>query len=232
MQENKISDLRNFGVAFSDNESNWPKKLKKEMTKKTMAIVFSHLKGFNKIKFVYLFMLASRKAKKADYSAIEAKGMSNKDFLETQIKYVSMFSALSQIFGVESAISIAKEIMDNTAKEALLLALPEIEKVKAFDNPIEVFAESFKASAISNVKAGCIEMEIVEDTDSEMGFDVTYCVWFELAKLLDTPKACIANCYADDLVYPEYFASVGIDYSRTCTLVNGCSKCDFKFTKQ
>ena len=63
-------------------------------------------------------------------------------------------------------------------------------------------------------------------------FDVSWCVWLELARLMDVPEACIPNCYADDLVFPEYFAQFGIRYRRTGTLAMGSSCCDFHFERE
>jgi len=48
---------------------------------------------------------------------------------------------------------------------------------------------------------------------------------------MDVPEACLANCYADDLVYPDYFKSLGIKYSREGTLAQGKKCCDIRFEK-
>ncbi len=39
--------------------------------------------------------------------------------------------------------------------------------------------------------------------------------------------ACRPNCYADDLVFPEYFARHGLTYSRSRTLAEGSTRCEF-----
>ena len=43
---------------------------------------------------------------------------------------------------------------------------------------------------------------------------------------INVPEACIPNCYADDLYYPDYFRKFDIKYSRKVTPVRGHNSCD------
>ena len=76
---------------------------------------------------------------------------------------------------------------------------------------------------------GCHEMAVTEDNERAFQFDVSWCVWLELARAMGIPEACIPNCHADDLVFPDYFGALGIRYQRTQTLASGGSCCDFRF---
>src|SRR5690606_39000540 len=119
--------------------------------------VMQHLKGLQKFKFLLAFLKAKSNAKSIDLSAVKSKGLSNQSFLNTQIEYICLFTALSQILGTSQAIHVCKKIMDETAKEALLLCLPEMEKMKQFANSFEVNREYAKAMTEASKKSGCME---------------------------------------------------------------------------
>jgi|APCry1669188910_1035180.scaffolds.fasta_scaffold00016_77 hypothetical protein len=61
---------------------------------------------------------------------------------------------------------------------------------------------SFTCGSIINFKHS-------ENSSDCFLFEVHWCVWYELAKKTGVPEACIPNCYADDVVYPEYLKNQG-----------------------
>lgn len=71
-----------------------------------------------------------KRALKLDLSDIRAKGMTNEAFIKQQLEYISLFSALTKVLNKESALKIMYSVMDATATEALLLSLPEIQKLQ------------------------------------------------------------------------------------------------------
>ncbi|MBX7148662.1 L-2-amino-thiazoline-4-carboxylic acid hydrolase [bacterium] len=216
---------------MSDAESYWPKELKKKMRSKGKAIVMQGLKGFEKFKFVIELIRATRFAKKIDLSPALKNGLNNPTFLKTQTEYLTLFRALSRTVGTERAIVICKKIMDETAREALLLCFPEIETVKKFEDPLKVFSEYFEVGANANIKAGCFKMHFAEKTDNAIEFHVNWCAWLELARVFEIPEGCIPNCYSDDLAFPEYFKELGIKYTRTQTLAINQKPCNFRFER-
>ncbi len=122
--------------------------------------------------------------------------------------------------------------MDKTAREALLLCLPQPDRVRALhQTPFEVMRTYMRAMPSACQAGGCHQMDIAEDTPDAFQFNVTWCVWLELARAMEVPEACIPNCYSDDLVFPEYFSAMDITYRRTQTLASGGRCCDFRFEK-
>ncbi len=228
----QVSELRNFGVAFSDSESLWPDEVKRRMRKQGNAVIMASLGPLQKIRFGLAFFAARRKARKLDLSDLRARGMTNDVFLDQQLEYVAAFCALAHIHGTERAVEVMKEVMDATAHEPLLLCLPEPRDVRKVDSDsMSVFREYFRTAPESADQAGCNVIEIAEDTADAIQFDVKWCIWFELAKRMGVPDACRPNCYADDLVFPEYFKQLGIKYERSQTLACGGSCCDFRFAR-
>ncbi len=141
-----------------------------------------------------------------------------------------MFCALRSLFGSAKAIEICQQIMRDTA-DALVLLLPDQQDLLCFADPFDALRAYFRAGPEAARKAGAGEVIVSKDESDQFEFDVTACVWLDLARLAGAPEACIANCYADDLVFPKYFSEVGVDYARSGTLAQGAKQCDFRFRR-
>lgn len=227
-----VRDLRHYGAAFSDAESAWPDDVKRRMRKRGNAVVMRNLGPLQKLRFAVAFFRARRRSRKLDLEDLRAKGMTNEAFLDQQLEYVSAFAGLAEVLGTERAVEVMKQVMDETAREPLLLCLPEPEKVRLIgDDALAVMSEYLECVPESAEKAGCNTIRISENSADAFQFDVSWCVWLELAERMGVPDACRPNCYADDLVFPGYFAALGIDYKRTNTLACGGSCCDFRFER-
>jgi len=145
----QVSDLRNYGAAFSDAEGNWPHDVKQRMRTRGRAVVMSHLGPRQKLQFLFAFLGAKRRAQKLDLSDLRAKGMTNEDFLAQQLEYLAAFSALARVLDTDRAVEVMKAVMDATAHEPLLLCLPEPEAVRRVgSDALEVFRDYFKQLGI------------------------------------------------------------------------------------
>jgi hypothetical protein len=227
----KINELRGYGVASSDAEADWPKEIKQKLKRESTKVVLSNLTFTQKIKFAIYFSKEKKRSKTIDLTTIHKRGMTNKVFINQQLEYLSLYSALKITVGTDKAKEIAFKIMDATAAEAMLYSLPTPEDIRKVGEPFDVCKELFTIMPETAAKAGCHEIITYDDHNKTIGFDIHWCVWLELAKLMDVPEACIPNCYADELAYPKYFAELGLKYKRTGTLANGGNLCDFRFEK-
>lgn len=222
--------MRGYGQAASDIEGNWDKAFKEKIKKIAFKTILQKLTVFQRIRLFIYFIQEKKRAAALDLSDIRAKGLQNESFIKQQLEYLSLFSALVKIFDREKAIAVMNHVMDATA-EALFTSLPEQEEVKKFADPFEFFREYMVVLPKVSMKAGCHHMIMKENSKTAIQFNIHYCVWFELAKKMNLPEACIPNCYSDDLIYPAYFNSFGIKYCRTQTLAKGGECCDFRFEK-
>ena len=152
--------------------------------------------------------MARRRARGIDLTRFRKRGLNNERFINTQLNYLALFVTLQDITTTERAIEIAKDVMEKTAREPLLLCLPPQEDVRATGAPFEVFRQYLRAMPAAACSGGCHEMRISEDTSDAFQFDVTWCVWLELARAMRVPDACLPNCYSDDLVFPDYFGAL------------------------
>ena len=226
-----VRDLRFYGRGFSDAEASWPDALKAEMKRKGKAVVLSELGLWEKLRFGWRFAAEHRRMRRVDLSAIRARGMNNEAFLAQQIEYIALFSALASLRGRDEAVRILCRVMDETAREALLLCLPESEEMSEFSDPFAAWRDYLAPAPEAARAAGCQELAVVAEGDVAVQMNVTWCVWLELARTLGVPEACIPNCYSDELVFPAYFEALGMRYRRTTTLATGGACCDFRFER-
>lgn len=226
-----VSKLKGYGLSASDAEGGWPDSIKKFLKDTSKKIVFSNLSFIEKIKFTFHFIKEKNKSKSLDLSSIRARGMNNQKFIDQQLDYLSVYSALKKVVGDEKTKKIICKIMDGTAKIAMLHSAPTKEEMMEIGEPFEVYKKYIDILPQVSEKAGCHLVKISENTENTLQLDFHYCVWLELATLFGIPEACIPNCYADDLAYPDYFNSLGIKYSRQSTLAKGAKYCDFRFER-
>jgi len=231
----KIQDLRNYGAAFSSAEGAWPPEVKARMRRRSRDVIMRNLKGFQKLRFFFIFMKWRRQASRLDISDLRARGMSDDAFLSQQLEYLAMFATLVELFGKERSVAIMKEVMDEAAYEPLMMCLPDPEHVRQLEyTPLAIFRDYIEAMAEASVMANCNEMRVIDLEGDEGAFElnVTWCIWLELAQRMGIPEGCQPNCYADDLVFPKYFDALGMRYGRTQTLACGGSCCDFRFASK
>lgn len=227
-----VKQLRGYGMAFSDGEALWPDALKAEMRRKGQAVVMSRLSLFQQLQFGIFFLLARRQAAGLDLSDLRANGLKNEKFVTQQLEYLALFAALARVLDGPRAVKIMDDVMVETAPEALLLCLPDAKDMAAFPDPLAAWKAFSRPAPAASCAANCNRMEIVEDTDDAFQFDITWCVWLELAQRMGLPEACLPNCTADELVFPKYFDALGIAYKRSGTLAEGKKKCDFRFERK
>ena len=227
----EIEKTRGYGIAISDIEGSWDAAFKLKLKKTSQKIIMKQISFFQKIQLLYWFYKEKKKASNLDLSDIRAKGMINVSFIKQQLEYISMFSALTKVLDKERALKIMYLVMEATAVEAFLKSALKIEEIECFGDSMEFFRKYMSALPEASTKAGCHDMIISENTINCFQLDVHWCVYYELAKKMNVPEACIPNCYVDDLAYPDYFKTFGIKYSRKETLAKGGKCCDFRFER-
>ena len=227
----ELEQTKGYGIAVSDLEGNWDEAFKAKLKKISQEIIFEYLTGFQKIKLMFFYLKERQKASKLDLTDIRAKGMTNTNFIKQQLDYISMFSALSKVLDSTQAIDIMKRVMEATAVEAFSKSSPEPEVIENYGDSLEFFRTYFAPLPQVCSKAGCLDMVCSENSKNCFQLDIHWCVWLELARKMGVPEACIPNCYADDLAYPDYFKSYGIKYSQKGTLAKGANCCDLRFER-
>ena len=226
-----VSHLRFYAEPFTAAESSWPADVRRRMKQRSQQTVMKRLGWWRMPVFAWHFAKAHKFTKSLDLSELRARGLDNDTFIHTQLEYLAFFIAIKNIVGSERAVEIAREVMEASAYEPMLLCLPPADDVRATGQPFEVMTEYMRAMPAAGEQGGSHVMSVTEDSPNAFEFDVMWCVWLELAKLAGVPEACIPNCHADDLVFPDYFGDLDISYKRTKTLACGGDCCDFRFER-
>lgn len=227
----ELSALRFYGRPFSEAESSWPAPVRRRMKRRSFAVVFKRLRLGQLLRFGGRFAKAKAEVQRIDLAPFRERGLTDQRFIDTQLEYLAFFIALRDLVGVEEAVDICRQVMEEASYEPMLLCLPEPEAVRALGDPFEVMSAYLRAMPAASAAGGCHAMAVVEESAEAFQFDVSWCVWLELARAAGAPEACIPNCHADQLVFPDYFSALGMRYRRTQTLACGGTCCDFRFER-
>jgi hypothetical protein len=228
----QVKDLKNYGKSMTEMLRTVPPDLEKKLNRIGKRKVTKELGLLKSLRFVLLVRKERSRMAKQDLSAVREKGLTDEEFIHSQIEWAAMFSALSKLLGSERAVDLLNEVMEATAPPAFAEMLPTAADMQGIEgDPFTAFKEYQRAGPEAAKRAGCHEMEIVEDTDDALQLNITYCAWNEIAKQLGVQQACRPSCYSDDVILPGYLEPLGIVFKRTNTLARGGTHCDFRFER-
>lgn len=167
-----------------------------------------------------------------DLSGVREKGLTDEKFIKAQVEFAALFSAMSKVVGGERALDVLHEMIEATVRQLFDSLFAGMEDFQQFDDPWHAYSEYMLATARADEQDGAHVFEIVENSDDAFQINCTYCAWYEIAKALGVEESCQANCYGDDVVFPEWLKPYGITYIRTNTLARGGACCDFRFERR
>ena len=133
---------------------------------------------------------------------------------------VPLIKAFQAEFGVDRANAIARKVITDIAhKHGEALAAQQGE-----GNPIEKMA-----SGLSRFSAGgALEVEEVDHTDDRYAFNITRCGYAEFYKRMGVPELGFLLSCSRDFALTEGM-SPDLQLTRTQTIMQGASHCDFRF---
>jgi hypothetical protein len=165
-----------------------------------------------------------------DWSVVWEHGLTNRRFFDGVVQRIAVVKALSDMVGMKRAAGIQCRLLDMTVFELMSPMWPSVEDYKACGDFFEAFKEYGKESMAANVRAGLHEIEIVEDSPTALAFNVTYCVWHEVAKAFGDAYLCYpSTCYGDEVTIPRVLGRVGYRFKRNGTMAQGAPVCDFRY---
>jgi len=133
---------------------------------------------------------------------------------------VPMIKAFQAEFGVERANTIARKVITELARkhgESIAAAQGE-------GNPIEQLT-----SGLSRFSAGgALEMEEVDHSQDAYAFNITRCGYAEFYKKMGVPELGFLLSCNRDFALTEGL-SPDLQLTRTQTIMQGASHCDFRF---
>lgn len=227
----QVQDLKNYMKSGCELTSSSSKEPEKRTSKAARKIVSKHPGFLGMLRLMFHFAKERRRMLKQDLSSLHEKGMTNERFITKEIERLAFISALSRIFGKEKALQISNEIVKVVAPDVFLHVFPSREDYMKFDDPFDAFREYILAMVEADEKTGFRLGRIAENTNDAIQTDVTYCAFYEIAKLLSMEEACLLHCYAHDAGLEGGSEASEVAFKMTGNLVEGASRCDLRFER-
>ena len=226
-----VEGLKNYGRPYSETMTTLPGDVQSRIRSAGAKVIRKHLGLLGLLRVLLLTWREKRRMLRMDLDPVRRKGVTNEEFIDFLVGNTAMFLATERMVGMERALSIHREIMDEVAalmNEAILPSRSEFEQV---DDLFGAFRAYLLAFFEAEEKAGLHEFRVVEDSDEALAVDVTYCAFCEIPKLLGIAEAGEPGCYSDEVFFPGFLDPFGIRFLRTQTLARKGDHCDFRFER-
>ena len=131
-----------------------------------------------------------------------------------------LIDSLSKEFGREKVLEIVRQTIIAIARgQGAALA-------QRYGNRVNDFAES-----LTNWKKDdALEIDVLEQNDGKLSFNVTRCRYAEMYRALGIPElGAILSCNRDESLIEGF--NDDIKLSRTQTIMQGAACCDFRYEK-
>lgn len=139
---------------------------------------------------------------------------------ETEARVVApVVEALADAFGREAVLAIVRDTIVKIAQDQ------GGELAEAMGgNDSETFMESMKYWR----QDGALEIDVLEQNDAALSFNVTRCRYAEMYRALGIPElGAILSCNRDYALMEGF--NPDAELTRTQTILSGASHCDFRF---
>ena len=135
---------------------------------------------------------------------------------------VPLIRAFQEEFGDEQTNALVKKVITGLAKErgAEIASLNE-------DEPVRVVRDCFGQFSTG----GALELKVIQDTPEAFDVDVTRCKFADFYKEMGVPElGHLLSCHRD-FAFTEGL-SEDLILERNQTIMEGASRCDFRFRKR
>ena len=132
---------------------------------------------------------------------------------------VPLLKAFQKEFGEEQANAVARKALDSWSHE-----VGKKMSARVTGNPTEKMSKVLDLMAEGNA----LDVEMVTHTSDTLEFKVTGCRYADLYKKLGVPELGFLFACARDYAMTEAF-SPDLDFTRTQTIMQGASHCDFHY---
>jgi len=225
-----VKKLKNYGVDVATTMASLPRAVRERMEAVGRRIVVKRLGLLKALRLPGLISREEKRLRAADLSAL--RGLAREELRAEAISQVAAFAAVARLAGTEKAAEIFEEVMREVGREVWEAQAPTAEDFKRCGDAFTAFRAYFRATMEANRDAGVLEYEVAEDGPDAVQYDVTACVFAELASRLGFPEAARNLCLADDVYFPESGREMGARFIRAGTLARGAARCDFRFERE
>lgn len=227
-----VKNLKNYGVDVASTAASLPPAVREKMEAVSRRLVLKRVGLFRALRLPGLIREEEAKMRGVDLAPLRARALDNDEFLSQTLSQVAAFAAVARLAGTEKAVAIFEEIIREVGVELWAAQAPAAADFKSCGDAFAAFRAYFDATMEANRRAGLLEYEVVEDGDDAVQYDVSSCVFCELAERLGYPEAARNLCLADDVYFPDECRKIGARFIRAGTLARGDRRCDFRFERE
>jgi hypothetical protein len=227
-----VKDLKNYGVDVATTMASLPRAVRERMEAVSRRVVVKRLGLLKALRLPGLIAREEKRLRAVDLSPLRGRGLDKEELRAEALSQVAAFAAVARLAGTEKAVGIFEEVMREVGREVWEAQAPTAEDFKRCGDAFAAFRAYFRATMEANRGAGVLEYEMAEDGPDAVQYDVTSCVFYELAARLGFPEAARHLCLADDVYFPESGREIGARFVRAGTLARGAARCDFRFERE
>lgn len=229
----EITQLPNYGKGYAEMIADpaLAGRLQKAMMIPMLTTLFRELGLIGLIQTMQQTSQATDKMLARDWSRLEKPGCNCQPLIKMIVQNTASMQVMADRVGLEKAQRIMKQLVDITAEKQLAILFAPPEALATFPDPFASFMAYLKAMYAAMVREGTHHAEFKEDTDKVFAFDVTYCIWHEIAKEFSEPALGYPSCYGDEVGFPKMGERLGFRFTRNSTLILGAPACDFRFER-
>lgn len=151
---------------------------------------------------------------------LNAVGVLTRREIEARI-LAPVVDALGARFGRDEVVAVVREVIVNLAREqgrAMAAARG--------DNSLTAFAGTLEPWT----RDDALRMEVHEQSDARLSFDVTRCRYAELYRALGIPElGAVLSCNRDAALIEGF--NPDVRFARTQTIMQGAPCCDFRYNR-
>lgn len=226
-----VKNLRNYGVDVATTMASLPPAVRKRIEAVSRRVALKRLGLFRSLRLPGLIKEEETKMRTVDVSPLRGRGLDKEELRAEVLSQFAAFAAVARLAGTEKAAEIFEEIMREVGRDVWGAQAPAAEDFRRCGDAFAAFRAYFRAMMEANRDAGVLEYEVADDSDDAVQYDVTSCVFYELAERLGYPEAARHLCMADDVYFPESCREIGARFIRAGTLARGDRRCDFRFER-
>ena len=235
----KVENLKNYGkdILTIQKEFKLPIRKKILIMKPTISFLFDLIREMNPMGFVRFIKRYKQEKEKAlllDWTKIQESGISREDLAVVIGKEV-MAKVLADSVGLERAAKLRNNLSDKISYHVLehIFATPEEFLHLGKGDFLPPFKQYYIALTHAMERAGIEKGEVAVDTEDCFQLNITYCIYYEVSKVLGYPELCYySTCYGDEVFFPQLCEKVGFRFEREGTLATGKPVCDMKFIRK
>jgi len=227
----KANELKYYGKPFTVTMVNNDLKTWLISTTEMSKLMLKELGVIKTLKILRDWKIKQKELSKIDFSELHIKGKNTAKFIEQRVKQTAIFMAMEQHIGLHKTISLHHQLMDKVGMKIMELYNPPQEQLTKLEHPFEGYMDFLIAEFKAEKEAGLHDFEIVEQTNEVVKINVTYCAFCKIPEMCGMKEACEPGCYSDEVFFPNYLRSLGIQFERTNTIARNGKVCDFKFIK-